>query len=40
MVKVSVGKDSVTIKLEGTKKFFALKSKIVIPLDNIEKVST
>jgi hypothetical protein len=40
MVKVSIGEDSVTIKLEGAKSFFALKSKIVIPLDNIAKVST
>jgi hypothetical protein len=40
MVKVSVGKDSVTLKLEGAKKFFALKNKIVIPLDNLAKVST
>jgi len=40
MVDVSVGKDSITIKIEGAKKFFALKSKIEIPLDNIAKVST
>lgn len=40
MVNVSVGKDAVTLKLEGAKKFFALKSKIVIPLDNLAKVST
>ena len=40
MVDVSVGKDNVTIKIEGAKNFFALKSKIEIPLDNIAKVST
>lgn len=40
MLKVAVGKDGITLKLEGTKKFLALKSKIVIPLDNIAKVST
>ncbi|MDQ3967672.1 MAG: hypothetical protein M3275_04655 [Thermoproteota archaeon] len=40
MVDVSVGKDSITIKIEGAKKFLALKSKIEIPLDNIAKVST
>ena len=40
MVDVSVGKDSITLKLEGANKFFALKSKIEIPLDNISKVST
>jgi hypothetical protein len=40
MVNISVGKDNVTLKLEGAKKFFALKSRIVIPLDNIAKVST
>lgn len=31
MLKVAVGKDGITLKLEGTKKFLALKSKIVIP---------
>ncbi len=40
MVKVSIGKDKLTIKLDGTKKILALKSKIVIPLRNVAKVST
>ena len=40
MLKVAVGKDGITLKLEGTKKFLALKSKIVIPLDNLARVST
>lgn len=37
MIDVSVGKDSITLKLEGAKKVFALKSEIEIeiPLDNI-----
>jgi hypothetical protein len=40
MVKVSVGSDAVTLRLEGAKKFLAVKSKITIPLANIVKVST
>jgi hypothetical protein len=40
MVSISVGKDGITIKLQGAKKFLAIKSKIVIPLANITKVST
>lgn len=40
MVSISVGKDGVTIRLEGAKKILAIKSKITIPLDNITKVST
>jgi hypothetical protein len=40
MVSISVGKDVVTIRLEGAKKILAIKSKITIPLDNIVRVST
>jgi hypothetical protein len=40
MVNITVGKDNVTIKLQGAKKFLAIKSKIIIPLANITKVST
>ena len=40
MVEISVGKDAVTIKLSGAKKVLAIKSKIIIPLENITKVST
>jgi hypothetical protein len=40
MVKVSAGRDAVTLKLEGVKKFLAVKSKITIPLANVVKVST
>jgi PH (Pleckstrin Homology) domain-containing protein len=40
MVKISVGKDAVTLKLDGAQKFFALKRKVTIPLENISKVST
>jgi hypothetical protein len=40
MVSIIVGKDAVTIRLQGAKKFLAIKSKIVIPLQNITKVST
>ena len=40
MVNISVGKDSITIRLQGAKKFLAIKSKIVIPLENITRVST
>lgn len=40
MVSISVGKDGITIKLDGAKKILAIKSKITIPLDNIVKVST
>src|SRR5690606_26604560 len=40
MVKISVGKNSITISLSGPKKVLAIKSKIVIPLENITKVST
>lgn len=40
MVKVSVGHDAVTLRLEGAKRFLAVKSRITIPLTNIVKVST
>jgi len=40
MVEISVGKDAVAIKLSGAKKVLAIKSKIIIPLENITKVST
>jgi hypothetical protein len=40
MVSITVGKDAVTIRLQGAKKLLAIKSKIVIPLENITKVST
>jgi hypothetical protein len=40
MVGITVGKDAVTIKLEGARKFLAFKSKIIIPLEKITKVST
>lgn len=40
MVTISVGKEVVTIRLEGAKKILAIKSRIIIPLDNITKVST
>lgn len=40
MVNITVGKDGVTIRLHGAKKFLAIKSKIIIPLENITKVST
>ena len=40
MVSISVGKDGVTIRLDGTKKILAIKSKITVPLGNIIKVST
>ena len=40
MVEISVGKSAVTLKLDGAEKFFALKRKITIPLENISKVST
>jgi hypothetical protein len=40
MVKISVGKSAVTIKLHGAEKFLAIKSKIIIPLEKIKKVST
>lgn len=40
MVSISVGKDVVMLKLDGTKKLFALKSRIRIPIKNISKVST
>ncbi len=40
MVNVTLAKDRITLKLEGAKKFFALKSKIEIPLDNVANVST
>jgi hypothetical protein len=40
MASISVGKDAVTLKLDGAKKFFALKSRITIPLKNIANVST
>jgi hypothetical protein len=32
VVSISVGKDGVTIRLEGAKKILAIKSKITIPL--------
>lgn len=40
MVNISVGKNAVTIKLEGAQKLLAIKSKIIIPLENMKKVST
>ncbi|HXG07860.1 MAG TPA: hypothetical protein VNI77_11110 [Nitrososphaera sp.] len=40
MVKVTVGNDSIIINLSEPKKILAIKSKIVIPLKNITKVST
>jgi hypothetical protein len=40
MVNLSVGRSAVTIKLHGAEKFLAIKSKIIIPLENIKKVST
>jgi hypothetical protein len=40
MVSITVGKDAVTIRLQGAKKLLAIKSKIVIPLEKITKVST
>ena len=40
MVKITIGKDHLTLKLDGAKKFLAIKSKIVIPLANITGVST
>ena len=40
MVKVSVGDDAITLSLEGTRKFLALKGNITIPLENIVKIST
>ena len=40
MVKVSISNKGVSIKLEGIKKFFALKGTLNIPLKNIKSVST
>jgi hypothetical protein len=40
MVRVTVGRENVTLRLEGSTKLLALKSSIVIPLSKIEKVST
>jgi hypothetical protein len=40
VVKVSVSDDAIILRLEGTKKFFALRSRVTIPLGNIVKVST
>lgn len=40
MVSVTVGRENVTLKLGGSKKFLALKGSIVIPLSKISKVST
>jgi hypothetical protein len=37
-VSISVGKDTVTIKLQGAKKFLAIKSELIIPLENIKNV--
>lgn len=39
MVKVSILHGQLTVKLEGTKKFLALKSTIKIPLKSIKSVS-
>lgn len=40
MVSVTVGRENVTLKLEGSKKFLALKDSIVILLSKISRVST
>ena len=40
MVKVELGKEYVTFKLEGSQKFLALKSSVRIPLKKIDTVST
>ena len=40
MVSVTVGRENVTLKLERSKKLLALKSRIVIPLSKIERVTT
>jgi len=40
MVEVELGKEYVTLKLEGSQKFLALKSSVRIPLKKIDTVST
>jgi hypothetical protein len=40
MVKLQLGKEYVTFKLEGAQKFLALKSSVRIPLKNIQSIST
>jgi len=40
MVTISIGRENLTIKLEGAKKLLAVKSSIAIPLQNITEVST
>lgn len=40
MVEVEVGEEYVTFKLEGVQKFLALKSRVRIPLKNIDSIST
>ena len=40
MVMISIGRENLTIKLEGAKTLLAVKSNITIPFEKIAKIST